>query len=146
MLSRNWIQLRDDESSSECHILPCSIKYSGPVDKSKLEIQLSESPSARLRGRPLKGRNLNLSALGFSGFRLSPSLEKVEPEEENYSSASPKNLDEVEPTVIVATEMLQTGSPFKQIIVWEHGKVPNATDPWVGKLEELLSFARCMSS
>lgn len=145
MLSRNWVELKENTSSTECHIWPCLIKYSGPVDKSKFEIQLSGTPSARLRGRPLKGRQLDLISHGFSGFEISLPTQKAEVDDAEFEVASPTSPAEIESCAISATEMVQTGPPFGKIIVWEHGKVPGNSDPWASKLEELLAFARSVS-
>lgn len=102
-----------------CHVLPCQVERDCKVDASRFNVQEVKDDvlTADLRGRPLEGRQYEIP--GYKGIIAVPS-ERIDEQNESSSDF----------TVI---------GRFEKLVVWGNAQPPSKSDPWGGKLLELVS-------
>ncbi|KAJ2807331.1 hypothetical protein H4R20_001324 [Coemansia guatemalensis] len=126
-----FLKSNDDKAARSLHLLPCSVDYDGSAKTNSYFVPVRKADDtyeANFRGRRLCGRRVVLPET-FSGHVLgsvaaSQSVERNNAFEEQFSEL--QCAEDLE---------LHTIEGFGEIVVWDHDRVPLASDDeFIGSL------------
>lgn len=163
------LALRPEEEVKKCvpNLLPCTIKYSGPVAASEQHwdpkpasntndattatetIASSNEQVAYLRGRKLRGKVVELPPT-YKGHVLERSQDMLATSTSRNSNmretdAHDDQHGEEEEELPIEVRLLKQQAHFDKIMVWSHEAVPESDDPYVKGIQEWMTFSQAVS-
>lgn len=136
------------------NILPCSIKYNGPIETEERywapTSTKNETSTAYFRGRKLLGKSVKVPD-GYQGVVLEKtdkSLSAKPPTAEELRRMEEGDEDEMDMEIDKAVEVktMERMYSFDEIVVWGHEMLPEDDDVYVKGVSEWVKFAEAVSS